>query len=135
MPSPFPGMNPYLEDPSHWRDFRTSFLTYAREALTPQVQPDFYVGIEEHLYVHDVPDENGRRFVGWADVAVAGSTTEDGAGSGSVATLAPVMGVIPAPEIDRQSYLVIRDRDEQSVITVIELLSPANKHAGGDQEQ
>jgi hypothetical protein len=114
-------MNPYLEDPSYWRDFHTSFLTYSREALTPQVQPNYYVGIEEHLFVHDVPNENGRRFVGWGDVAVAGSETQTEAGGTGAALLAPVEGFVPSPEIDRQNYLVIRDRDGQSVVTVIEL--------------
>ena len=31
MPSPFPGMNPYLEQNDTWQDFRNSFLTHARE--------------------------------------------------------------------------------------------------------
>jgi hypothetical protein len=129
-------MNPYLESPRHWRDFHTSFLTYAREALMPQVQPDYFVGIEEHLFVHDTTAENGRRCLGWADVAVGSSTApKTTTGGTSVATLAPVEGLIPAPDIERQNYLVIRDRDGQSIVTVVELLSPANKHSGGDQEQ
>jgi hypothetical protein len=31
MKSPFPGMDPYLEE--HWRDVHHSFLTYARDEL------------------------------------------------------------------------------------------------------
>ena len=30
MPSPFPGMDPYLEHPRHWQDFHTEFLTTIR---------------------------------------------------------------------------------------------------------
>lgn len=33
MPSPFPGMDPYLENPEILPDFHDSFLTYLREAL------------------------------------------------------------------------------------------------------
>jgi len=29
MPSPFPGMNPYLEQPAVWIDFHNSFLVTA----------------------------------------------------------------------------------------------------------
>ena len=32
MPSPFPGMDPYLEDPSVWMDFHESFSTYLRDS-------------------------------------------------------------------------------------------------------
>ena len=31
MKSPFPGMDPYLEE--HWRDVHHSFLTYARDEM------------------------------------------------------------------------------------------------------
>jgi Protein of unknown function (DUF4058) len=37
MPSPFPGMDPYLESPRYWQDFHGSFITYAREALQSQL--------------------------------------------------------------------------------------------------
>lgn len=35
MKSPFPGMDPWLED--HWRDVHHSFLTYARDDVQPQL--------------------------------------------------------------------------------------------------
>jgi hypothetical protein len=35
MPSPFPGMNPYLEQEGVWQDFRYSFIPAAREILSP----------------------------------------------------------------------------------------------------
>ena len=41
MPSPFPGMNPYLEQADIWTDFHNSFITYAREALSSQVGPNY----------------------------------------------------------------------------------------------
>src|SRR5262249_33573326 len=43
MPSPFPGMNPYLEQSSVWHDFHQSFLPTIRELLTPQVVPRYFV--------------------------------------------------------------------------------------------
>ena len=33
MPSPFPGMNPYLEHPDTWEDFHTRFITHAADTL------------------------------------------------------------------------------------------------------
>ena len=37
MRSPFPGMDPYLED--RWRDVHSSLVLYARNQLQPQVMP------------------------------------------------------------------------------------------------
>jgi hypothetical protein len=41
MPSPFPGMNPYLEQDDVWHDFHERFLPAAAEAIGVQVQPDY----------------------------------------------------------------------------------------------
>ena len=43
MSSPFPGMNPYLEQDDAWQDFQDSFLPEMRAALTPQVGPNYTV--------------------------------------------------------------------------------------------
>jgi hypothetical protein len=37
MPSPFPGMNPYLEQEDAWHDFHERFLPAAAGALEAQV--------------------------------------------------------------------------------------------------
>jgi hypothetical protein len=42
--------------------------------------------------------------------------------------------VFPKLLKERLGYLEVCDRDDQSVVTVIELLSPANKRPGGDRE-
>jgi Protein of unknown function (DUF4058) len=69
MPSPFPGMNPYLEQDDVWHDFHERFLPAAAEAIGSQVQPDYIVKIDEHVYVHELPPEP-RRFLGRADLGV-----------------------------------------------------------------
>ena len=79
MPSPFPGMNPYLEPDRAWNDFHGSFMPAARDAIAVQVRPHFIAKINEHLFIHELP-EDPRRFVGRADVGVTrppfGPTTE-----------------------------------------------------------
>ena len=47
MPSPFPGMNPYLERETVWSDFHTEYCKAIKKALVPQVQPEFYVKFNE----------------------------------------------------------------------------------------
>ncbi len=49
MPSPFPGMNPYLEQSDAWQDFHINFIVRAREALSLQIGPDYLVKIEVRL--------------------------------------------------------------------------------------
>ena len=56
MPSPFPGMNPYIEQADLWKDFHDTFIPAAREVLAAMVRPRYYVRIEEHLVIHEPTD-------------------------------------------------------------------------------
>ena len=47
MPSPLPGMDTYLEDPSLWPDLHQRLITYIAEALQPQVHPKYIARIGE----------------------------------------------------------------------------------------
>jgi hypothetical protein len=135
MPSPFPGMNPYLEQDDAWQDFHQSFIPLVREVLREQVRPNYLVKIEEHLYIHELPAEE-RRLLGRADVAVTHPGRSPERSSATATLVAPVYGRLPVGvDIERQSYLEIRDRHNRELITVVELLSPANKKHGPDREQ
>ncbi len=135
MPSPFPGMNPYLEQDRAWSDFHESFMPAARDAIAAQVRPYFIAKINELLFIHELPEDSGR-FMGRADVSVTrppSPTTGDGT---AVATVeAPAKVRLPAVDIEPLSFIEIRDRDDWQLVTVIELLSPSNKYAGADREQ
>ena len=67
MPSPFPGMDPFLES-QEWEDFHTTFNTVMRERLSAGLEPDYLVRVERRVYVEQVSEDPGtmRR----ADVAV-----------------------------------------------------------------
>lgn len=134
MPSPFPGMNPYLEQDEVWHDFHQRFLPVAAESIGAQVQPDFIVKLEEHLYVHELPYES-RRFLGRADVSVVPSRPTSQSGFAVGLREAPAVVQLPAVDIERESYIEIRDRQSRELVCIIELLSPSNKRAGADREQ
>ena len=70
MPSPFPGMNPFLEQADAWEDFHQDFLVRAREALMAEVGENYVIKVETRLYLHELSVDE-RRFFGRADVAVA----------------------------------------------------------------
>lgn len=135
MPSPFPGMNPYLEQPDAWQDFHNSFIPAIRDALSRQVSPHFFVKIEEQLFVHEPATEERLR-IGRADVALSKAVTIEFGSEPAVATLdAPEqLDVETAFDIEKHNYLEIHDRQRRDVVAVIEVLSPSNKQPGADRD-
>lgn len=49
MPSPFPGMDPYLE--RHWGDVHTRLITYASDQLQKILPRDLRARVEERVVV------------------------------------------------------------------------------------
>lgn len=134
MPSPFPGMNPYLEQSDTWEDFHGNFLIEAQRMLAGNVGPNYFVKYEVRIYLHELSEEE-RRFFGRADVAVLERPGGSGlAGVATAVVAAPLELVLPSAEVRREGFLEIRDRRDRRVVTVIELLSPANKSSGTDQD-
>lgn len=66
MPSPFPGMNPYLELPA-WQEFHNRLIWAISDALTPYLQPKYYVAVETRTYLDD---DNPELLVGIPDAIV-----------------------------------------------------------------
>jgi hypothetical protein len=134
MPSPFPGMNPYLEHPHFWADFHATYLTFLRSALMQTIGLNYYVAIEEHIYIHESDDD--RKLIGMPDIDITFTASpNEVTPSGGTATLpAPATVTIPKLRKRKIGYLEVVDGENQKVITVIELLSPSNKYAGEDRE-
>ena len=135
MPSPFPGMNPYIERASVWHDFHERWIPSVAEVLGAQVLPRYFVRIDEHMYIHELSAQE-RRFIGRGDILVpalmpVGPETH----TGSAVLDAPAEVGLPAIDTETLSFLEIRDRDNNEIVTVIELLSPSNKYPGPDREQ
>jgi len=133
MPSPFPGMNPFLEQKDTWVDFHHDFITYARAALAGQVGPNYLVKVEVRLLLHELSAQE-RRFIGVADVGMIAPPGPASSAPSGLMTAAPVQLQLPAVEVERHASIEIRDRRNRRVITVIELLSPSNKSPGSDRD-
>lgn len=56
MQSPFPGMDPYLEDPTIWRSVHHHLIAAIGETLGDALAPAFYVAVEERVYIA-TPDD------------------------------------------------------------------------------
>jgi Protein of unknown function (DUF4058) len=134
MPSPFPGMDPYLE--AHWRDVHASLVIYARDALQGVLPRSLRARVEESVLL-ETPQGIGAHPL-FPDVRVVEYTskrspeTRPGA---DVAVVEPLL-VEAEPETVTEPFIEIIDRESGNrVVTVIEFLSPSNKSPGPNREQ
>lgn len=67
MPSPFPGMDPYLEHPDLWPGVHHFLITAIAQLLSPQLRPKYVVSVEVRMYESN--DEQSL-LVGIPDVSV-----------------------------------------------------------------
>lgn len=137
MPSPFPGMDPYLERPMLWPDVHFELMRSIRATLTPKVAPNYYVAVEERTYIASA---DPRSFRGRPDVVLVGPQRSPGlvlpGGNGGSAVLnRPLTLALPMPDQVRERYLEIRDSATHQVVTVIEVLSPSNKQPGEGRQR
>src|SRR3954447_6302491 len=115
MSSPFPGMNPYLEQQSVWHDFHERALPLAADLLGAQVLPRYFVKIDEHMFVHELGQEQ-RHFLGRGDLWVA-PLASDRSSSGATGLLeAPGEVGLPHIDVEGLSFLEIRDRDSRELV-------------------
>jgi Protein of unknown function (DUF4058) len=134
MPSPFPGVDPYLENPEFWPEVHHRLITAIAIALGPALRPKYRVAIEKRIYLSDAEDSD---FLAIPDVTVFSKPSTAGQ-SPATATLLhsePITVTVPILEEAREGYLELREVGTNRVITVIEILSPKNKRAGKGREE
>ena len=129
MPSPFPGMDPYLEAPGIWPDVHHELISAIRAVLNPRLRPNYYASVEERVYIEG-PDDPGRS-VRVPDVVIVGTPgNQRQVEAGNVAVAEPIETATWFEEEVHESYLEIHDRESRLTVAVIEVLSPSNKVAG-----
>ena len=134
MRSPFPGMDPCLEHPALWPDVHNSLIAAIRDALSPRLAPKYYVRLERRTYLLS-PDDLS--FVGRPDLAVLPAMPQEPARQRALplAAAGVVEVVLSIPDEVGENYLEVREVTTGRVVTVMELLSPANKlYAKGREE-
>jgi hypothetical protein len=133
MSNPFPGMNPYLENPEIWPEVHHLLISILAETLNPQLLPKYRVAIEKRVYQLSGEDV---LLVGIPDVTIEGSKSSriKSFKPSNIAlvtpTSSPISVTLPIPIEVREGYLEVREIATQEVITVIEILSPSNKRPG-----
>jgi hypothetical protein len=140
MRSPFPGIDPYLEHPIFWSSFHTRLMVAIADALAPDLRPRYYVEVETRTYqeLEGEEDEEDELLVGIPDTAVLSTNAvqplpenlEQEARGGTLTQNRPQSITLPIPSTVKERYLTVRETGNDSVITVIEVLSPKNKQKG-----
>jgi hypothetical protein len=128
MQSPFPGMDPYLEQ--HWGDVHHRLVQYASDQLQEFLPADLRARVEERVLV-ELPSHEEHTY--YPDVRIVQRDRPSPAGA-----VVAVAGVtvaepleLPLLEPETQGFIeILQTRPERRVISVIEVLSPSNKYAG-----
>jgi len=141
MPSPFPGMDPFLENPDiFFPDFHDSFVAYLREGLQPRLPVPYiavlgrrtWIEVSERFIEPDVQVARGR-LAPPPTAAQSAESAESVASAVAVVAVAERPLVIRVPHDERSEPLVeiYRGRGfDRRLVTSIELLSPASKTPG-----
>lgn len=134
MPSPFPGMDPYLEHPELWSGVHLFLISSLAQSLSPQLRPKYSVSVEVRMY--ETIDEQSL-LVGLPDVSVLSKKGQVNTPTSTTSQVAvatppttPTIVTLPMPITLRQGYLEIKEVTSKEVVTAIEILSPVNKRAG-----
>lgn len=137
MPSPFPGMDPYIESPAQWSDFHHEFISALRGSLRERLPQGYHAKIEEFVLRLE-PEADPPRRKAEPDVVI-GHHPGFGAGrsgTGSAAVAEPESEPVTIPNIialdpHTEGYIELYHLPEHELVAVIELLSPANKSGSG----
>ena len=127
MPTPFPGMDPYLEHHALWPNVHSRLIVALADDLAPRLRPRYYIAVEERTILSGPGDVT---FTLRPDAAVIEPQPLHEAVAVYEAVTHRRTVLVPLPDEIRETYLEIRSTAEDRVVTVVELLSPTNKRPG-----
>ena len=135
MPSPFPGMDPYIEACYLWDDFHHNLISGIQNALRPVLPKHYVVRAGERSYAALTTKNGVDEYRVQADVGVLRKP-----GEAPTAAPAAATAVLETPDADstpvtmramvrtefREGFLEIREvHGDRQVVTAIEVLSPS----------
>ena len=144
MPSPFPGMDPYIECQANWQDFHNCLIAEIRKVLGVALPGDYIAQTDEHVEIvgpdespwpHYRPDvmvarepgpRSPLRLAGWRTMTMEPVTKEP-----VVIEPVPIERRSLREEEGRSTWVEILLLPDLELVTVIEVLSPSNKERPG----
>ena len=127
--NPFPGMNPYLEQPRLWPEVHSELIALLWASMAAQMPWGYRLAIEERLEVWEASfvDDRSRYVVPDLSVTEIRETQPEVAPKERTIPEGGIEVMIPVPT--RVTSLEVQAASGQ-VITVMEVLSPTNKTPG-----
>jgi hypothetical protein len=131
MPSPFPGMDPWLERPAIFPDLHDSLIAAMRTAINALLPPPYFTAIANRIWI----DDSDRHVEPDVDVLKppASNRIQSPARAAAVAdTIAvkPVIVRVPREEIVERFLEIHSAPDGEHLVTTIEVVSSSNKRQG-----
>jgi hypothetical protein len=125
MPSPFPGMDPYLESPHIWPDVHHELISRIQAQLNRDLRPRYVARIQVRQYISDDDDPGREAIIPELPIERAKKSKQ-------------TTGAVMEPEIIpyliddeiKEARLEIRHQDSDALVAIIEVLSPTNKIHG-----
>ncbi|MBI1913363.1 MAG: DUF4058 family protein [Planctomycetes bacterium] len=139
MKSPFPGMDPFIEDRGLWPDFHTKVIGEIERALAAVLPERYFIQTGERAYVVLAGTDEKETKPIYPDVGIEKSAPvgRASASGGALAVAEPVLdtgGVTMRAFIDehfRENFIEIYEAEPgPRLVTCIEVLSPSNKRSG-----
>ena len=132
MPSPFPGMDPYIEHPEIWSDFHSDLAAEIRSGLNKLIQPRHVARLVPRV-THELVEIEKPRSVrpdvgAWRPLG----GSEEGGVQTAVLSPAPAQSLVAMEAPLRLFTVEVVEASELQLVTAIEILSPVNKQPGLD---
>ncbi len=130
MPSPFPGMDPYIERAAIWPDFHDRLISALVGALQPSLRPKYAALTQDRLYLVEserpIYPDLALVTTGWNRPWRA---DDDGGGLAVLESDAPAVSEedILLEELREPFIEIIEPAAGGRVVTAIEVVSPSNK--------
>lgn len=133
MPSPFPGMDPYLEGPRVFPDFHQTFIVNLKAAIQPTLPEPYFAKTEERIWI-ERPERSTLPDVSLVRPGRPRAVPRGGAIAvlEEAAVDTELVEVVPGYE-EREIFLQVftgGPGQPRQLVTAIELLSPSNKASG-----
>ncbi len=136
MPSPFPGMDPYLESPEIFADFHDSAITYLREALQASLPAPYFAALGRRVWIEVLrrsvgPDVQVQRPRGGISAPHPAVEIASGLATQTQLVARPLKVRVAHDEF-REPFVEIYTQVEEGnrLVTSIEILSLSNKTSG-----
>lgn len=133
MPSPFPGMDPYLEG-SLWTTFHFAFSAELLRQLAPRLRPRYLALPVERLVLEETSDLTITTASVYPDVSVLPIRPEQFTTPSVASVAAPLQLATVIPQAVPHVSIEIRDVAQRQLVTAVEILSPTNKRGEGRAE-